>query len=210
MSDLLETHSVAWARVWDWRKRSNQGSWISDEKDPIRMRGYTELILGNLDPKLRKKLDTALKRGYALEDATQLKPLLRLIEDHHPEYHIPIGYVGKTEMWVFAQDENDARSICDELNALSVLTDSFKGNAVRRTPGFDRRGYCAVRAYTMRKGVGHRRAAHLISAFKEMRPSIDLLMEKDAAVREKIARWCATDNRTIRIPFDSHKDRGKQ
>lgn len=206
MSDTLETHSSAWNRMYDYRKRWKT-HWQQDDECPIRMRGYTELVFGNIDAKLRKKIDTALRRGYTLEDNTQLPVVLGLIIAHCPVANVPIGYVGKTDLRLYVPTMEDAKNMCDELNALSVLTDSFSGNQFRYHPGAGLLGYSYVGARTLRKdaGVGH--AAHLKSAYKEMRPAIDQWLEPEAALREKMARWCADDATVIRIPFDSHRDR---
>ncbi len=178
---------------------------MPDDECPMRMRGYTELVFGNLDAKLRKKIDTALKRGYSLENRTQLPILLAMLQKFCPAGSVPIGYVGKTELRIYIPDLDDAKNMCDELNALSTLTESFKGQCVRRAPGMGCKGYHCVVAYTLRKGAtGQNR--HLVSAFTELRPAIDQWMEKDATVREQVARWCADDSSVIRIPFDSHKE----
>ena len=204
---LLETHSRAWSRNHSFRSAVKGSNWMPDDECPMRMRGYTELVFGNLDPKLRKKIDTALKRGYALENRTQLPIVLAFITKFCPVANVPIGYVGKTELRIYVPELEDAKNMCDELNALSVLTDSFKGKQVERAPGMGMMGYSCVRANTHRKGIAYTRTSHLISAFTELRPAVDQWMEKDAAKREQIARWCADDSSAIRVPFDSHKER---
>lgn len=204
---LLEPHSSAWNRMYNYRKRWKP-HWQSEGLCPIRMRGYTELVLGNLDMKLRKKLDTALKRGYALEINTQLPLLLRMVIDHCPVARVPIGYVGKTFLDLYIPTIEEAKDMCDELNALAVLTDSFKGRQLRYYQGYGWQNYARITANTLRKGVNPQlETAQLVSAFTELRPAIGQWMEKDAANREQMAHWCADDASVIRIPFDSHKDR---
>ncbi len=202
----LENHSNAWSRMYTFRNSVKGSSWQTDMECPIRMRGYTELVFGNLDKKLRKKVDTALRRGYALENSTQLPILLRMITKFCPIANVPIGYIGKTDLEIYVPCVEDAKNMRDELNALSVLTDSFKGSKI--THGYNKRlyGYECVTARTLAKGAGGR-TGHLVSAFTSLRPSIDQWMEKDAAIREEVARWAGNVITTIRIPFDSHKDR---
>lgn len=205
--DLLETHSRAWNRSHSFRSAVKGSNWMPDDKCPIRMRGYTELVFGNLDKKLRKKVDTALRRGYALENRTQLPILLAFITKFCPAGSVPIGYIGKTELRIYVPNLEDAKSMCDELNALSVLTDSFKGNQMQRAPGMGTMGYSCVVARTLAKSAPHTRTGHLMSAFTDLRPAVDQWMARDAVKREHMAHWCANDSSVIRVPFDSHKER---
>jgi len=205
--DLLETHSRAWSRNHSFRSAVKGSNWMPDDECPMRMRGYTELVFGNLNPKLRKKIDTALKRGYALENRTQLPIMLAFITKFCPVGNVPIGYVGKTDLRIYVPDLEDAKNMCDELNALSVLTDSFKGKQMKRAPGMSMMGYFCVVARTLAKDAPHTRTGHLVSAFTDLRPAVDQWMARDAAAREAMARWCADNASTIRVPFDSHKER---
>lgn len=205
MSDLLETHSKAWRRQYDWR-RSGKHSWMSDKEAPIRMRGYSELQFVNIPPKLRKKLDSALKRGYALENSTQLPILLRIVKHFCPVANVPIGYIGKTEMKLYLPTEEDAIDLQNELRAQTVMTEAFDGGKVAHAPQWNWRDWHCVHVRAQRKGAKGQ-SAHLVSTFKEMRPAIDEWMAKEASVREDIARWAADDATVIRIPFDSHKER---
>lgn len=209
MPNPMEGHAWAWSRMHSFRNAVKGSNWMSDTDCPLRMRGYTELAFVNLDSKLRKKIDSAVKRGYALENRTQLPTMLKMIEDFCPIANVPIGYIGKTDLRLYLSEPTKAQDMCDELNALSTLTESFKGNKMRLLSSWNKHGYHCVMANTMRKGATGQ-AAHLRSAFKEMRPTIDEFMEEDAAIREQIARWCADDSTVIRVPFDSHMKRGKQ
>ncbi len=203
MSDLLETHSEAWGRQYEWRRKSKKG-WIPDHEAPIRMRGYSELIFGNLDPKLRKKLDSALKRGYRLENSTQLPSLIRMVMNHNPIANVPIGYIGKTDMTIWLPTLHDANDLQSELEAQTVMTEAFDGKNINTMSG--KQDWFAVRVLAQRAGAKGQ-CAHLVSTFKEMRPAIDEWMAKEAKVREDIARWAANDATVIRIAFDSHKER---
>lgn len=202
----LEGHSHAWHRMYDFRKRAPKVNWQSDADCSLRMRGYTELVFGNLPPKLRKKIDSALKRGYMLEDSTQLKPVIRLIEKHNPvSKDFVIGYVGKTDMEIFVPTPEQAAELCDTLKAGVVMTDKIKMQALH--VGTPRRNMHPVvcRVAHAEDASGH--AAHLKPCFTELRPLMNNALESWASDREAVARWCADDACTIRIPFDSHKDR---
>lgn len=203
----LETHSTAWSRAFEWRKSAKGRSWMPDKEDPLRMRGYTELIMGNLDDKLRKKLDSALRRGYALENRTQLPALLCLVRDHCPVAKVPIGYIGKTELNLFLPTAEDAADLARELQAQTTMTDAFDGSKLIARGSWQ--DWHCIHVYASRKDATGR-CPHLVSTFKEMRPAIDEWMAANAAVREDIARWAADDATTIRIAFDSHRDWRKQ
>ena len=204
---MLENHSQAWSRMYNFRKRvkvkpkSHQSKWQSDADCPLRMRGYTELVMGNLDDQLRKKIDTAIRRGYALENRTQLPFLLRLIEKNNPVTQcVRIGYIGKTEFELWMPTAEYAVDLSKELYAVTVMTDAFKGQKVK-TDGRQ------VSCYISSRSDATGEAQHLRAAFTELRPAIDDYMRIGAADREKLARWCLNDESVIRIPFDSHKER---
>lgn len=215
MLPKLETHSTVWHRVHEYRsavksKGRWQTRWQKDKECPIRMRGYAELEFGNLDDKLRKKLDSALKRGYALENTTQLPHLLMMIEQFNPIQRLAIGYIGKTTFQVYVPTVDEAEDLRRELIATNTMTDSFKGNKVE--VGSPRYGYYSVcMQWAERKDEDDNSsrvnsASHLKPCFTKLRPCIDSWLDNDAAVREEIARWCANDNAVIRFPFDSHKN----
>lgn len=218
MQPKLETHEVAWDRVAGYRQATRQRArwsrrWEKDVDCAIRMRGYTELVFGNLDSKVRKKIDSALKRGYGLEKNTQLPHLLRMIEQFNPIQPVPIGYVGKTEFNVYVPTVDEAEDLRKEIIAVNAMTDGFKGNRVK--VGGTMHGYHSVlMQWAERKDEDDsakrwNSASHLKPCFTQIRPCIDSWLDSDAAVREEIARWCAKDDSTIRVPFDSHKRRRK-
>lgn len=202
---MLETHSSAWSRAYNIRN-SAKGGWEGDSACPIRLRGYTELVMGNIDPKLRKKIDTAVRRGYMLESRTQLPMYLSMFRERNPIGNIPIGYIGKTAMTVYLPDEDSAKLLEQELQALLVMTEAIKNKARFNVIAHDYSGYWILNIHAYAKEAKGR-TAHLLSAFNGMRPVIDEALSPDAHTREKFARWCADDATTIRIPFDSHKGR---
>lgn len=206
MSDLLETHSSAWNRAHEIRRRVKNG-WEHDSDSPIRLRGYTELVMGNIKPKLRKKIDTAIRRGYTLENRTQLPLYLSFIRGHNPIMALPIGYIGKTSMDIYLPNEDDVKELKRELQAQLVMTEAHsKGTSNFSVNAHRHSNYWVLRVSAYAADAAGK-CPHLVSAFKEMRPAIDEWLSSDAHNREKIARWCANDASTIRVPFDSHRNR---
>ncbi len=196
-----ENHSSAWSRTFNYRSKGKK-TWLCDADCPIRMRGYSELWLGDLDAKLRKKIDTALRRGYALERESQLRPILDMLEKFSPKQMPPIGYVGKTELTLFTATEAEALSLQKELDANTVMTEAFKGSRIGVSKGRNNWWLVQVMLYKPRGARGNTK--HMAPRFTELRVTIDEWMKSGADVREKFARWCAEDNRVIKIPFDSH------
>lgn len=200
-----EKHSSAWTRAYAYRSKGKK-TWMSDANCPIRMRGYSELWLGDLDAKLLKKIDTALRRGYALERNSQLLPILHMLEKFQPKQMPPIGYVGKTELALFLATEDEADDLRRELDANTVMTDAFAGSKIGVTKGRDGWWIVQVDLYKPRGARGNTK--HMAPCFTALRASIDEWMKSGADLREAFARWCAEDNRVIKIPFDSHLKRG--
>ncbi len=205
---MLEDHGTAWNRAYYFRKlfkpKKVKGKplgsrYMSDADCPIRLRGYTEVKMGNVDDRLRKKIDTTIRRGYQLENKTQLPRLMRLIEKHNPIAPIKIGYMGKTEFTLYMPTSDEAIDLQKELHAMTVMTDAFEGHKIRL---YGVRVSCQITARADAKGE----AQHLRAAFTELRPAIDSYMALWASEREAIARWCSADDAVIRVPFDSHKD----
>ncbi len=202
-----ESHSSAWSRTFNYRSKGKK-TWMCDADCPIRMRGYTELWLGDLGVKLLKKIDTALRRGYALERESQLRPILSMLEKFHPKGMPPIGYVGKTELTLFLATEDEANDLRKELDANTVMTEAFIGSKIRVSKGRNRWWIVQVSLYKSRGERGNTK--HMAPCFTELRVTIDEWMKSGADAREAFARWCAEDNRVIKIPFDSHLKRGAE
>lgn len=207
----LENHSQAWSRMYQFRKRFPKRRWQYDEHCPIRMRGYTELVFGNLPPKLRKKIDSAVKRGYTLEESTQLPTIIRLIEEFNPICKpFAIGYMGKTEMSVYVPKLEQAEELRQVLKAVVVMTDKIKMQDIN--VGTIDKGMwpvtCSV-AHVLGEDPAST-TAHLKPCFTGMRGAIGEFLNCWAKEREAVAKWCADDACTIRIPFDSHKDRNNE
>lgn len=198
----LEGHSMAWHRCYEYRSTNK---WIGEDKCPIRLRGYSELVMARVPPKMRKAIDSALKRGYRLSAKKDFRHVMELILENNPiQKFIPIGYVGKSRFSVKV-NADVAVEMLDTIKGLSVIDEKFDGSSVRMQQGSP---YCEiyVREWIEAGGKGSKNQPQLKANFSHVRAIIDTYMEKDAAVREQIAHWCAADDCTIRIPFDSHKE----
>ena len=199
----LEWHSAAWHRCYQYRSAGSD--WTTERLCPIRLRGYSELIMGRVPPKMRKAIDSALKRGYRLSGKADFTQVLSIILDHNPIEKIPIGYIGKSRFNIYVRRE-DGEELQQALKGLSAIDEKFDGDSVRLQPGS---GYSEVyvREWIRAGGQGSSNQPQLKASFTHARAVINTYMEKDAAVRERIARWCASDDCTIRIPFDSQKEK---
>jgi len=196
----LEGHGKAWHRCYEYRKANG---WKCAEGDsPIRLRGYTELVMSRIPPKMRKLIDSALKRGYRLSDKNDFTSVMDLICRHNPIRRYHLGYVGKSQMHVYLPTVDDAHELLSELKALAVIDEKFKGTDMK---AIGNELHIRARHYAGGKGDSHQ--PQLKASFTHVRQIVDAWMEKDAAVRERIALWCANDDSTIRIPFDTHKEK---
>lgn len=199
----LEEHSTAWNRCYNIRKDGR--GWTREDVCPIRLRGYSELVMGRIAPKQRKAIDSAFRRGYRLSDKPELKILCNLICAHNPVQPINLGYVGKSNFQVYVPYREHAEELQQELRAVAVMTETFPGDEVQIS-SVDARGYSEVylRQWIRAGGKGDPDQPQLKASFKHVRPVLDTWMAADAKVRECIARWIAQDDATIRIPFDTH------
>ena len=202
---IIEKHGDAWHRCYFIKKEMG---WPIEANCPIRLRGYSELIMRRISGRVRKKIDSALKRGYALDQKADFKRLLTFICDYNPIQPITIGYVGKTNFNVWVKTAEDAIDLKKELRAQTVMTEAVNQRLIDRAATPSDHGYYEVyvRQWIEAGGKGSSDQPQLKSQFSELRVAIDEWMEEDAPIRERIARWCDDDNSTIRIPFDTHQE----
>lgn len=200
----LESHGDAWHRCYEIRGMSG---WAHEEECPIRLRGYSELIMGRIKAKLRKRIDSALKSGYRLDSKKDHVMLLDMICEFNPIQRIAIGYIGKSKFHVYVP-EVDAQELQETLSGLSVMTETFKGSDIGVSPVPHIAGYTKVYLEQIHYagGKGSSDQPQLKASFTHARQVIGGYMEKDAAVRECIAAWVADDSNVIRIPFDTHQE----
>lgn len=201
---VIESHSEAWGRVYYVKKAMD---WPHERAVPIRLRGYSELIMRRIDKRVRKKIDTALKRGYKLDKKSNLVHLLRMICTYNPIKAIQLGYVGKTRFDIWMPSRTAALDLREELRAQIVMTEAMKGSKIHVDEKPSKYGNYSVWFREIRKagGVGSPNQPQLKSCVRELRFIIDECMGQDASIRERIAHWCAQGDSTLRIPFDTHQ-----
>lgn len=206
----IETADQGWSRFLDFR-RTHKTRWQSQADCPLRIVGVTEMDFANISPRLLKDVDTALKRGYALKRNSQLTPILELVRKYNPIKNVPIGYLGKTEFYLYVPTYEQACELRDHIIALNSMTDSFTARNLKAVEESARHNMYAYVSCYWAWNRQARRDDHnpqLRPCFTKVRPMMDEAMEADAFTREEIARWVESKP-VLRIPFDSHKERKK-
>jgi hypothetical protein len=184
----LTTAWNAWVTCW----KKHEPKWeVEDYLIPLRMRGYLELRMGNMSDKERKHIDASIRRGYKLANntrwATCLEHLLRIVD-------WKVSYIGKTnaDLWF---PTTEMRDRCIKLmEAQLVMTGKFSARDLRE------RGDNGI---SIRVSTRKATKAHLT----ELRVVVDEFMAEWAAEREQFARSLKPDDATVRVPFDSFKER---
>lgn len=193
-SNGLEGITAAWNRWVKCWKRSDK--FCDDFDVPIRMRGYSEIVMSNLPTKERKALDTALRRGYSLAQSNRMFVVLSLVIK---TVDFSIGYLGKTRGSLWFPD-SDARDDCiKHIKAQLVMTEMFKAE------GLSTHGAHAIRIQVRQDWGDNPLKSHMT----ELRTVVDEHMAKWAFQREKLADSLLPDHAVVRIPYDSHKGRNK-
>lgn len=200
----IENHAVAWGRVYNIKKAMG---WPHEKGVPIRLRGYSELIMNRIHKRVRKKIDSALKRGYTLDQKPDFTGLLDFICKYNPIQPISVGYVGKTRMSIWLPTLDEANDLKKELRAQVVMTETLEGREINvaATP---RNGYYEVyvRLWLHAGGKGSSDQPQLQNLVSNFRAPVDEWMLHGAAIREQIAHWCAQSDSTIQVPYDTHKE----
>ncbi len=201
---MIERHTVAYHRVYYIKREMG---WPHERNVPIRLRGYSELIMSRIHPRIRKKIDSAIKRGYTLDQKPDFTGLLKFICKYNPIKPIHIGYVGKTRMDIWLPTEDEAHDLCKELKAQVVMTEALEGKEINTNATPSDTGYYEVyvRMWLHAGGKGSEDQPQLKSLVGDFRGAVDEWMARDAPAREQVAHWCAQSNSTLRIPFDTHQ-----
>jgi hypothetical protein len=193
-SNGMEGIITAWNRwVASWKKSD---SYATADEVPLRMRGYTEIVMGNLPQRERKAIDTSLRRGYSLAESNRAALILNLIAK---SVDFDIGYLGKTRgsLWL---PSSAARDAClQHLEAQLVMTEKFSAK------GLKARGDNRISIQVDQEWGDNPLKSHMT----ELRVVVDEHMAHWAVDREKLANSLLTDDAAIRIPYDSHKGRNE-
>lgn len=198
---------------------NESNDWRTQKSCPVRMVGIAELRTGDIPDKWRKRMDTAIRRGYALENRTVLPTFLDIFCNSVTPV-IPIGYVGKQDgsVWISDDDYEDAKKAVVSWYMMtgeaveahlqtrkSDYVQSYIHGRTHAAPGelirFD--------AEFPAPSQGGDEAPHLRSASKGFRKAMEPYLAKWAREREKLADALQRDDYTVRIPFDSHIERSK-
>lgn len=190
-SNGVEPLTGAWNRYVEiWKQTQRKRG--SKNEIPVRIRGYSELRMGDIDPTERKMMHSAVLRGYKLAQnnrATQLLAILLQTVDYE------LGYAGKTQahMWF---PSKEARDDClKHVEAMAVMTDKFNAHqSIRKWSDRTFQIYIPTNSWT-----GEQLKAHLT----ETRLVFDEHMAKWADVRQPLADKMLDDDWVCRIPFDS-------
>lgn len=191
-SDGIDTYNAINHCHYNCWKRSKGHT--EDKDVPIRMRGYGEVAMGNLTPKERKEIDSALRRGYSLSINNRTRVVIDFITR---SVDFAIGYLGKSKGSLWFPDA-DMRDRCLKLmEAQLVMTRKFTAAGLRaRGP----RGiYIQVPT-----GRGQSTCKAYLT---ELRLIVDEFMAEWAAEREQFANRLLSDDAVVRVPFDSHKEK---
>lgn len=175
-------------RLYEARKGKQKPRYILDE-DPLRLRGYTEIRMNMVSPRHRKLIDSALRRGYTLQEG-RVGAYLRVITDAVPWR---IGYVGRTRAHLWMPTEQMRDELYHHIQAQLVITEKFPKEAV------DKDGSNYVSIY-VNAAYGDELKAHMTEA----RLVIDEHMKKWRKFRIDFAKQVANDDYIARKVFDSH------
>ena len=188
----IEMLTPAWNRyveVWKYTHKKYEKTM------PLRMRGYSEMPMSEIDPKERKQMHSAVLRGYRLAQnnrATQLLNLLLTQVDYS------LGYSGKTQasMWF---PSKEARDDClTHLEAQTVMTEAFNAKQSLRKWNDN--------SFNIWINSGRWNNDQLKAHLSEARLVFDEHMDKWKDRRIWLADKIMDDSWICRVPFDSKGD----
>lgn len=187
----IETITGAWNRWVNTYKRQPSGKYC-DSEIPIRLRGYSELTMGELTDKERKAIDASIRRGYTLAKSSRWYMCLQLILR---SVDFQLGYLGKTRGSIWMPDTESRDALLQHMEAQLVMTEKFSAGDLSTYGEHYVRVNVNTRANPMK--------AHLT----ELRQVIDEHMEFWVRRRTRLANKLESDDAVIRIPFDSMKEK---
>ena len=171
-----------WVRCW---KKSER--YCEDFDVPMRLRGYTELTMGDLPKRERKQIDTTLRRGYSF--------FLSLITS---TVDWDIGYLGKSQGRLWLPDKTMRDACMKHMEAQLVMTDKFDAKGLEA-------GNSCHRITINVQGLWSNET--LKPHMTELRHVVDEHMALWARQREVLANRLLPDDAVVRLPFDSFKGR---
>jgi hypothetical protein len=182
-------YNVGKAVKWKWDKAGSV----------LRVMGYTELSVPNMDAATVRFIRTTLDRGYVLRDGHE-RELLKLVIAAAPK-PIGIGYIGRTKMSVYFPEVIDTQAIVKELKTMQQLVDSTKRIPYIAKPMEHGEWNISTRLYVRRERGAGPPPAH----FAEARRLLDHYLQSKEAIehRQPVLDWFESKP-VIRVPFASH------
>lgn len=196
--------------------------WHRQEEAPMRVVGVFQMRTGDIPDRWRKRMDSAIRRGYMLENRTILPELVSLFAST-ADTPVPIGYVGKQDGGVYLL-EDDVGAAWDSVVSWYMMTGEAREENVRRhnssayvwcgghhvdvalSHGMDALGLVKFGA-SFYVGNDGSEAPQLKHAAKGFRKAVDPYLEHWAEPRNALADALQDDDYIVRIPFDSHLNR---
>lgn len=192
----IEQGATAWNRWVRIYKKQPSGQY-SDHEIPVRLRGYSELRMGDLTKRERKAIDTSIRRGYSLSESPRWMECLRFII-RSVDWNL--GYLGKTRgtLWF---PSNEARDDClQHMEAQLVMTEKFSARDLY-TYGDNK-----LRIQVSGASGYNYDADHLKAHLTELRTVADEHMDAWVTQRVTLADRLLPDDAIVRVPYDTKKE----
>jgi len=214
--------------VWNQLYRRAPNRLFNAEGDvPIRVQGFATLTMKDIPENYRKRMDSAIRRGYLLESNTPTPALLELalagMEDPPP-----IGYVGKQSGYIWLDSVEEAEEAFKTVISMNMLIDEVADQNLRHR--IEAHGGVLTECWFQdhfRESVREAKAGMVLlrveaylddgsaapqlkHAAKGIRKGFDEALKAWANRREKAAKVIADDDYTVAIPFDSFAGRKRR
>ena len=188
--DGVEQLSHAWNRWVNCYKQQPSGVY-GDHKVPIRLRGYSEIVMSDLTDRERKSIDTSLRRGYTLVGNARWVACLKLLI---ATANFNMGYLGKTRghIWMPTTESRDA--LIKHMEAQLVMTEKFSARSLSK-----------FGTHMVRINVYSQKETPMAAHLTELRQVVDEHLELFAKDRNEFANMVIKPDAVIRLPFDSKK-----
>jgi hypothetical protein len=202
------------SRKWQ-ANRDNIAKQAQDFTRMMEVHGRTTLHINQIPTPIKKKMLSAVKKGYAQAQNGLWPQVLRFLSiQTGMQNSIPIGYVGKTQFLVWLVDDGGFEEKYDELMAMVTLTGDFSASSLRLPnkngntgpygvpviPGYQP-VECQVRWDDMKKSPNNM-ANHLMTHFSQVRHLLDRYMVEQAHLRKPLIDLINSDE-IIEVPFST-------